>query len=77
MADESEARATIWMSDDLKTQIQTEEVDGTTSMSEWMRRAARDRLAIEELCSEHGVELPDGDREREAVLADLISSADE
>lgn len=74
MSDTGTERATIWMSDELMTQIKKGEIDGTTNMSKWMRRAARDRMLIEELCKEAGVELPDGDREREAVLADLITS---
>ena len=77
MAKESETRLTIWMSDELKDTVQTDYVDGKTSASKWMRRAARDRILLEELAAEAGVELPDGDREREAVLEDLITSTTE
>lgn len=80
MSDDSEERATIWMSSDLRERVDDSVDWKDSSLSAWMRRAAEDRLLIEKLLEEGEIELPgdDRDREREAVLRDvLISGLDE
>ena len=77
MAKESETRLTIWMSDELKDTVQTQHVDGKTSASEWMRGAARDRMLLESLADERGIELPTNRRERDAVLADWLGESND
>ncbi len=77
MANESEDRLTIWMSKELKKTIQLDEVDGRTSASEWMRGAARDRMLLEEIAAEQGIELPTNRRERDVVLADWLGESND
>jgi hypothetical protein len=75
----SEHRATIWMSEELKDDVQ-DHVDykSNESLSEWMRQAAADRLFLEAELAAAGIELPRTERERRAVLRDvLIEGLDE
>ena len=75
MSDESDRRMTVWAPKTMKDRIQTEHVDGKTSLSEWMRQAARDRELIEEVAADVGFDLPDGERQREAALESVLREA--
>lgn len=70
--DYSEARVTVWLSEQLKTQLKEQELGYEDSMSEWVRRAVQDRLLIENELEREGVTLPSDEREREKLLRDLL-----
>lgn len=71
MTDHSEARATIWLSVDLKDNVE-ERVDWRySSLSEWMRDAARYRMLVEDAAGHAGVELPEDEEERASVLREI------
>lgn len=75
MSDESDRRMTVWAPEEMKDRIQTEHVDGKTSLSEWVRQAIRDRETIEAIAEEAGFELPDGQRQRAAALESVLREA--
>ena len=71
MSEQADARATVWLSKDLKTDIKTE-LGYEDSLSGWMRRAANDRWLIERELASAGIDIPEGKRERERLLRDVL-----
>jgi hypothetical protein len=67
----SDARATIWLSKQLKGRIK-DQLGYEDAMSAWVRRACQDRLLIDAELERAGIEIPDDERERERLVRDLI-----
>lgn len=67
----SDARATIWLSQQLKDRIKSQ-LGYEDAMSAWVRRACQDRLLVETELEREGIEVPDDDRAREALLREIV-----
>lgn len=71
MTDNSENRVTIWMSNELRDNVEDRVDWRYSSLSEWMRDAARFRMYVEDAADHAGLELPEDEDERATVLRDI------
>jgi len=71
VSNDADERVTVWLSGELRDKIDDEYVNWRySSRSEWMREAAKTRIALEDALGARGVELP----ENEADRADLVDA---
>jgi hypothetical protein len=71
MADHSENRVTVWMSDDL-VEATDERIDWKNhSRSGYVREGVQVRNAIQDELNRQGVTLPDDDSERDRLFRDI------
>jgi len=71
VSNNADARVTVWLSEELRDEIDDGYVNWRySSRSEWMREAAQTRIALEDALGARGVELP----EDEADRADLVDA---
>lgn len=74
MTDHSEARVTVWMSEDLTDDIDAHVNWRYSSRSEWVREAVQLRLALEKSLDRRNIELPDDEDERKELLDDIATA---
>jgi len=73
--DNSEARVTVWFSEEMKDDVDDNYVDWQhSSRSEWLRDAAQTRMAIEDALAVTGVDLPDQPDERADLIEKIVKA---
>lgn len=74
MPDHSSNRTTIWMAKELQAEMD-EHVDWRyESRSQYIREAIQFRLTLEDALERRGLELPEDDEEREAMIDDIATA---
>ena len=72
--DHSEARVTVWLSEEMKNEVDDNHVDWQyESRSQWLREAAASRMVLEDALDAAGRELPDDADEREALIEEIVT----
>lgn len=74
MADEdhSENRVTIWMSTQLRDDMDDRVDWKNSSRSEWIREAVQYRQFLDDALDDAGVELPDDESERKEIIQEIV-----
>lgn len=70
----SEDRVTVWASSDLVDRMDDRVDWRNSSRSEWLREAVELRLALEGALERRGIDLPDDEEERVAMLEDIATA---
>jgi len=70
---DADARVTLWLSEDLKEQIDSEYINWRyESRSQWLREATETRIVLEDALTARGVELPEAEADREELIATIV-----
>jgi len=70
--DHSEDRVTVWMSSDLVDDVDDHVDWRYGSRSQWVREAAKTRIALEDALATQGVDLPDEETARDELIETIV-----